>query len=103
MRSSCVNRLPSINVRTRAPRCLVYHARYAYCPRVEFEWDPAKNAATYQARGFDFAYASRIFAADCIESADTRTNYGEARIKATGQVGSDVLTVIYTRRGTAIR
>jgi uncharacterized protein len=70
---------------------------------VDFEWDPAKNAATYQARGFDFAYASRIFAADCIESADTRTNYGEARIKATGQVGSDVLTVIYTRRGTAIR
>jgi uncharacterized protein len=70
---------------------------------VEFEWDPAKDAATYQARGFDFAYASRIFAADCIESADTRTNDGEARIKATGQVGSDVLTVIYTRRGTAIR
>jgi len=70
---------------------------------VEFEWDKAKNDATYAARGFDFAYASGIFKASWIASEDARVDYGETRIKAIGQVGSDILVVIYTRRGAAIR
>jgi uncharacterized protein len=70
---------------------------------VEFEWDPAKSEATYRIRGFDFAYASRIFSGDRIETIDTRTDYGEIRIEAIGQVGPDVLTVIYTRRGSVLR
>jgi uncharacterized DUF497 family protein len=32
-----------------------------------------------------------------------RADYGETRIKAIGQVGADILVVIYTRRGAAIR
>jgi putative transcriptional regulator len=63
---------------------------------VEFEWDPAKSEATYRIRGLDFAYASRVFSGDRIETIDTRTDYGEIRIEAIGQVGPDVLTVIYT-------
>jgi uncharacterized protein len=70
---------------------------------VQFEWDPVKGEATYQARGFDFAYASRIFDAALIAVEDTRVDYGETRMKAIGQVGPDVLVVIYTRRGGAIR
>jgi uncharacterized DUF497 family protein len=70
---------------------------------VEFEWDPAKSESTYRTRGFDFAYASRIFQARFIESEDTRTDYGETRMKAVGQVGPDILAVIYTRRGAALR
>jgi uncharacterized DUF497 family protein len=49
-----------------------------------FEWDTAKSDATFQARGFDFAYASRIFAAAWIASEDTRTDYGETRIDRPG-------------------
>jgi hypothetical protein len=70
---------------------------------VEFDWDPAKSEATFRVRGFDFAYASRIFQAGFIESEDNRTDYGETRMKAVGQVGPDVLVVIYTRRGAALR
>jgi uncharacterized DUF497 family protein len=51
---------------------------------VEFEWDPAKSDATYYTRGFDFAYASRVFTADWIEVEDLRADYGETRIKAIG-------------------
>jgi uncharacterized DUF497 family protein len=70
---------------------------------VEFEWDPAKSDATHQARGFDFAYASRLFTMGGIASEDMRADYGETPIKAIGQVGPDILVVIYTRRGAAIR
>lgn len=70
---------------------------------MEFEWDPAKSDATYQARGFDFAYASRLFTMGWIANEDMRADYGETRIKAIGQVGPDILVVIYTRRGAAIR
>lgn len=66
---------------------------------MEFEWDPAKSEATFRLRGFDFAYASRVFSHDRIETPDTRLNYGELRITALGQVENDVLVVIYTVRG----
>jgi uncharacterized DUF497 family protein len=70
---------------------------------VEFEWDPDKSEATFRQRGFDFAYAARLFAGDRIETEDTRAEYGETRVKAVGQVGPDVLAVVYTVRGGAVR
>lgn len=70
---------------------------------MEFEWDPAKSEDTFRDRGFDFAYARRVFSGSRIETADARTDYGESRIRAIGQVGPDILTVIYTVRGTILR
>jgi uncharacterized DUF497 family protein len=71
---------------------------------VEFEWDPAKSEATYRQRGFDFAYAARVFAgSDRLEAEDTRAEYGETRVRAIGQVGPDVLVVVYTVRQGAVR
>jgi uncharacterized DUF497 family protein len=51
-------------------------------------------------RGFDFAYARRILSGGRIETIDVRLDYGEVRIKAIGQVGPDILVVIYTVRGS---
>ena len=70
---------------------------------MEFEWNPAKSAVTFHQRGFDFGYASRIFAGPCLRSEDTRTDYGEIRMKAIGRVETDILAVIYTMRGSALR
>lgn len=70
---------------------------------VEFEWDPTKSEATFRLRGFDFAYASRIFEGERIEIVDARRDYGEIRMRTTGQVDLDILTVIYTMRGSAVR
>jgi uncharacterized protein len=67
---------------------------------VEFEWDPAKSEAK---RGFDFAYARRIFTGHRTETLDGRADYGEIRIKAIGRAGPDMLTVIYTVRGLKLR
>jgi uncharacterized protein len=64
-----------------------------------FEWDDAKNEKTLRERGLDFDRASRIFQNDVVEKEDTRTNYGEVRIRATGKVGDDFIAVVYTWRG----
>jgi uncharacterized DUF497 family protein len=65
---------------------------------IVFEWDEAKSAANLKERGFDFAYAARIFERPTLESEDERADYGERRIRAIGRVGEDVLFVVYTWR-----
>jgi uncharacterized protein len=65
---------------------------------VDFEWDSVKSAATYQARGFDFAHARRLFAAGWMAVEDARADYGETRMKALGKTGPDILVVVYTVR-----
>ena len=68
-----------------------------------FEWDEAKSAANFRARGFDFAYAALIFDGPTIEMDDERAGYGERRIQAIGRVGPDILFVVYTWRGEVRR
>jgi uncharacterized protein len=66
-----------------------------------FEWDEAKSRRTLRERGFGFDYAARIFLGPTLEKEDTRKDYGEIRMQAIGQVGDDVLFVVYTDRGNA--
>jgi uncharacterized DUF497 family protein len=70
---------------------------------VEFEWDPAKSAATEQARGISFARAAEIFAGRMVEWIDDRRPYSETRIRALGESAGEVLHVVYTRRAAVIR
>ena len=49
-------------------------------------------------RGFDLAYARRIFPGYVLEREDTRENYGELRFRVIGEVMQGVLVVIYTPR-----
>jgi uncharacterized DUF497 family protein len=65
---------------------------------VDFEWDEQKSAWTLKNRGFDFAFASRIFEAPVLERLDARSEYGESRVQAIGAVEQDVLFVVYTNR-----
>ncbi|HVC43775.1 MAG TPA: BrnT family toxin [Candidatus Binataceae bacterium] len=72
-------------------------------PDEVFEWDEAKSLRNKLRRGFDFGYASRIFAGNRFERADLRRSYGEMRIVSIGKVDDDVLTVVYTWRGNRLR
>ncbi len=63
-----------------------------------FEWDEVKSEANYQARGFDFAYATLIFEGPILEMDDERADYGERRVQAIGRVEEDILFVVYTWR-----
>ena len=64
-----------------------------------FEWDDEKSLWNLENRGFDFSFASRIFAGDVVEQTDERRDYGELRLIAYGSVEGYVLTVVYTWRG----
>ncbi len=66
-----------------------------------FEWDEAKSRRTFSERGFGFGYAARIFLGPTLEQEDNRRDYGEVRMQAIGQVGNDVLFIVYTDRGNA--
>jgi uncharacterized DUF497 family protein len=66
-----------------------------------FEWDGAKSGRNFRERGFGFDYAARTFLGPTLEQPDERRDYGEVRIQAIGQVGEDVLFVVYTDRNTA--
>jgi hypothetical protein len=63
-----------------------------------FDWDGAKSLTNLRDRGFDFEYASRIFAGDVLEREDRRRTYGEPRIVAHGEVDGRVVVVVYTWR-----
>ena len=66
-----------------------------------FEWDEAKSRRNLSERGLGFDYAARIFLGPTLEKQDTRRHYGEIRMQAIGQVGDDVLFVVYTDRRNA--
>ena len=65
---------------------------------MEFGWDPAKSNKVFRERGFDLAYASRIFQGPRLEAIDHRKNYGEVRIKAIGLIDGRAYSVVYTIR-----
>jgi uncharacterized DUF497 family protein len=65
---------------------------------MEFDWDPSKDAALRQTRGFGFSFALLIFAGETIEKIDDRQDYGEVRVKAIGEIDSRIITVVYTDR-----
>jgi uncharacterized DUF497 family protein len=67
------------------------------------EWDEDKSERNLAERGFDFAFAARIFDGDTIEREDTRRDYGERRMVAIGRAEGITLTVVYTTRGDARR
>jgi uncharacterized DUF497 family protein len=65
---------------------------------VQFTWDPEKSDANLAARGFDFEFATLIFAGPTLEREDTRQDYGERRMVAVGLAQGIALTVVYTDR-----
>jgi uncharacterized DUF497 family protein len=73
----------------------------------EFELDMRKSDENRERRGFDFAFASRLFRNVFVEKPDLRRDYGESRRIASGWVAGIPLTVVFTDRtdfsGQAVR
>ena len=62
---------------------------------MKFERDLDKSDATYIVRGFDFAFATGIFAGFTVGVVDDWRAYGEVRIRAIAGV---TLVVVFTDR-----
>jgi uncharacterized protein len=65
---------------------------------MQFIWDLRKSEDTWRRRGFDFAFASQVFAGFVVTNADIRRDYGELREIAIGLVEEFEITVVYTDR-----
>jgi uncharacterized DUF497 family protein len=66
---------------------------------MEFEWDPAKDAANEAKHGIGFVRAATVFDdPHHLEEDTTKPEYGEPRGRAIGLVGPYLVTVIYTDR-----
>lgn len=71
---------------------------------MEFEWDEAKSEACLDQRGFDFAYAIRVFLdARRVVEADARRDYGERRWRVTGLIEGRLFVIIFTPRRGVLR
>lgn len=71
---------------------------------MQFEWDDAKSDATFEARGFDFAYAAMLFDDPFrIEREDDRKDYGEPRWQTIGLIEGEAIFVAFTMRGDVTR
>lgn len=70
---------------------------------MRFDWDFAKSERNRRERGFGFDFAVLIFEDDTIEWPDDRRDYGEARVRAIGEVDGLVLHVVFTDRGDVRR
>jgi uncharacterized DUF497 family protein len=70
-------------------------------PETAFTWDEAKSQTCFAERGFDFAYAAKLWDGPVMEREDRRLNYGEIRIQATGQIEGRRFVVVFTWRGSS--
>ena len=63
-------------------------------------WDEAKREANLKKHGLDFVDAATIFEDRFrLERTDSRRDYGEMRVQATGFGQGKLIFVVYTRRG----
>ena len=65
---------------------------------MEFEWDPAKNAANIAKHGIDFADAIHIFEGKVLYRSTEYRDFGELRVIAVGELNGKEIAVIYTPR-----
>lgn len=70
---------------------------------MQFEWDPAKDAANQAKHGIGLREAAEIFRGVIVVREDTRRDYSERRWVALGEYDGDVIRVVYTARDGAIR
>jgi uncharacterized DUF497 family protein len=66
---------------------------------MDFEWDEGKRQTNLRDHGVDFEDAALIFANPVIEAQDSRSDYGELRFRALGEVDGAFFLVAYTWRG----
>lgn len=72
--------------------------------REPFEWDEQKAIGNLQKHGISFERAALAFSdALGIELIDDRQEYGEERIQLIARESGELLTIIYTERGSHIR
>ena len=71
---------------------------------MEFEWDNDKSDHCLAQRGFEFSdVVPAFFDPSRQVTEDTRRDYGERQFRLFGRVGTRLVVVVYTMRGSLVR
>jgi uncharacterized DUF497 family protein len=70
---------------------------------MDIEFDQYKRDKTLQERGLDFADTVFVFSGVHFTDQDLRTDYAEERFFSVGQLGGDLVVIVWTPRGAARR
>ena len=70
---------------------------------INIEWDEDKRRQTLFERGIDFATIARLEWDTAIVVPDDRRDYGEERLRVTGQIDGRLHVAVVTPRQTALR
>jgi uncharacterized DUF497 family protein len=63
------------------------------------EWDDSKSDQNLADRGYDFAFASRVFDDAYVEHEQLRRDDGERRFVVIGEIDGLIIRVVWTPRG----
>ena len=70
---------------------------------MNIEFDPAKRAATLEARGLDMGRAGEVFEGPSLTITDDRQDYGEQRNITVGILDERMVVLVWTPRSRARR
>jgi uncharacterized DUF497 family protein len=70
---------------------------------MHYEFDPAKNESNLNKHGLSLAEAEGFEWETAVVCEDTRTQYAEQRLSATGLIGDRLHVMVYCLRGHAVR
>lgn len=70
---------------------------------VNYEFDPAKDASNLDKHGLSLVDADGFEWDTAVVREDTRKQYAEQRLEATGYIGDRLHVMIYCRRRDAVR
>jgi uncharacterized DUF497 family protein len=67
---------------------------------MKFEWDESKRRLNFKKHGIDFEDVSVVFDSPMLAALDIREEYGEDRWIGLGVLGSVVVVIAFTERGS---
>lgn len=70
---------------------------------MKIDFDPAKRAATLEARGLDMVEAGEVFRGAHLTFPDIRFGYGEDRLITVGHLAGRMVVLAWTARGEVRR
>jgi uncharacterized protein len=70
---------------------------------MRFEWNDTKRWSNVVKHGIDFVDVVRAFDQPMLVIVDQRRDYGEIRRRAVGNVGGQLITIVFTERDGGVR
>jgi uncharacterized DUF497 family protein len=62
---------------------------------MQLEWDERKRQANIAKHEIDFVGAAKIFDSPILEVEDRRRDYGEVRFRVLGEIGGEMICLVY--------